>query len=245
MGRGRVELKRIENKINRQVTFSKRKNGLVKKAQELSVLCDADIALIIFSTRGKLTQFPTASASIIKTIERYKRFSFTQDDHVERETQSCYQEVLRLKAKYESLQRTQRHLHGEDLGPLNMKELQNLEKQLEGALSEARQRKTQIMIDQLEELRRKERYLGDMNKKLKLKLEADGFDLKAIESLWSSTSAAAGDGTFPLLPSQTNPLDCQAESFLQIGYNQHVQAEPCNVPRSMAGETNFIQGWIL
>ncbi|CAI0380958.1 unnamed protein product [Linum tenue] len=32
MGRGRVQLKRIENKINRQVTFSKRRAGLLKKA---------------------------------------------------------------------------------------------------------------------------------------------------------------------------------------------------------------------
>ena len=57
MGRGKVELKRIENKINRQVTFSKRRNGLLKKAYELSVLCDAEVALIIFSSRGKLYEF--------------------------------------------------------------------------------------------------------------------------------------------------------------------------------------------
>ena len=57
MGRGRVELKRIENKINRQVTFAKRRNGLLKKAYELSVLCDAEVALIIFSNRGKLYEF--------------------------------------------------------------------------------------------------------------------------------------------------------------------------------------------
>ncbi|RRT75771.1 hypothetical protein B296_00005908 [Ensete ventricosum] len=60
MGRGRVELKRIENKINRQVTFSKRRNGLLKKAYELSVLCDAEIALIIFSSRGKLFEFASS-----------------------------------------------------------------------------------------------------------------------------------------------------------------------------------------
>jgi len=61
MGRGRVELKRIENKINRQVTFAKRRNGLLKKAYELSVLCDAEVALIIFSTRGKLYEFCSTS----------------------------------------------------------------------------------------------------------------------------------------------------------------------------------------
>ncbi|KAE8665844.1 Retrovirus-related Pol polyprotein from transposon TNT 1-94 [Hibiscus syriacus] len=60
------------------------------------------------------------------------------------------QEVTYLKAKYEALQRTQRPFLGEDLGPLNVKELQNLEKQLEGALALARQRKTQIMIEQME-----------------------------------------------------------------------------------------------
>ena len=64
MGRGRVELKRIENKINRQVTFSKRRNGLLKKAYELSVLCDAEVALIIFSTRGKLYEFGSAGYSL-------------------------------------------------------------------------------------------------------------------------------------------------------------------------------------
>ncbi|KAF8399985.1 hypothetical protein HHK36_015858 [Tetracentron sinense] len=62
MGRGRVELKRIENKINRQVTFSKRRNGLLKKAYELSVLCDAEVALIIFSSRGKLYEFCSSSS---------------------------------------------------------------------------------------------------------------------------------------------------------------------------------------
>jgi hypothetical protein len=60
MGRGRVELKRIENKINRQVTFSKRRNGLLKKAYELSVLCDAEVALIVFSSCGKLFEFGSA-----------------------------------------------------------------------------------------------------------------------------------------------------------------------------------------
>ena len=57
MGRGKVQLKRIENKINRQVTFAKRRNGLLKKAYELSVLCDAEVALIVFSNRGKLYEF--------------------------------------------------------------------------------------------------------------------------------------------------------------------------------------------
>ncbi|KAG7020174.1 MADS-box protein CMB1, partial [Cucurbita argyrosperma subsp. argyrosperma] len=64
MGRGKVELKKIENKINRQVTFTKRRNGLLKKAYELSILCDAEVALIVFSTGGKLYEFSSSSRHV-------------------------------------------------------------------------------------------------------------------------------------------------------------------------------------
>ncbi|GFZ06913.1 AGAMOUS-like 14 [Actinidia rufa] len=57
MVRGKTEMKRIENTTSRQVTFSKRRGGLLKKAFELSVLCDAEVALIIFSPKGKLYEF--------------------------------------------------------------------------------------------------------------------------------------------------------------------------------------------
>ncbi|PNX77329.1 agamous-like mads-box protein agl15-like [Trifolium pratense] len=57
MGRGKIEIKKIENLNSRQVTFSKRRNGLLKKAKELSVLCDAEVAVIIYSGTGKLYEF--------------------------------------------------------------------------------------------------------------------------------------------------------------------------------------------
>uniref|UniRef100_A0A0D3GEE1 MADS-box domain-containing protein n=1 Tax=Oryza barthii TaxID=65489 RepID=A0A0D3GEE1_9ORYZ len=57
MGRVKLQIKRIENIPNRQVTFSKRRNGLIKKAYELSVLCDIDIALLMFSPSGRLSHF--------------------------------------------------------------------------------------------------------------------------------------------------------------------------------------------
>lgn len=57
LGRGRIEIKKIENLSSRQVTFSKRRNGLLKKAKELSVLCDAEVAVIVFSSTGKLYEF--------------------------------------------------------------------------------------------------------------------------------------------------------------------------------------------
>lgn len=60
MVRGKVQMKRIENPTSRQVTFSKRRNGLLKKAYELSVLCDAEVALIIFSQKGRLYEFSSS-----------------------------------------------------------------------------------------------------------------------------------------------------------------------------------------
>ena len=59
MARGKVQLKRIENPVHRQVTFCKRRMSLLKKANELSVLCDAEIGIIIFSTHGKLYELAT------------------------------------------------------------------------------------------------------------------------------------------------------------------------------------------
>ncbi|KAL4586657.1 hypothetical protein LXL04_011299 [Taraxacum kok-saghyz] len=57
MGRRKLEIKRIEDKSSRLVTFSKRRTGLIKKARHLSVLCDVDVAVIVFSARGKLYEF--------------------------------------------------------------------------------------------------------------------------------------------------------------------------------------------
>ncbi|KAL8200040.1 hypothetical protein R6Q57_019990 [Mikania cordata] len=141
MGRGRVELKRIENKINRQVTFAKRRNGLLKKAYELSVLCDAEVALIIFSNRGKLYEF-CSSSSMLKTLERYRKCNYgTPEINVsasEALELTSQHEYLKLKASYEELQRSQRNLLGEDLGPLSCKELETLEKQLDTSLKHIR-----------------------------------------------------------------------------------------------------------
>lgn len=57
MGRGKIQIKRIENMTNRQVTYSKRKKGIIKKAQEISVLCDTQVSLVIFSSAGNMGEF--------------------------------------------------------------------------------------------------------------------------------------------------------------------------------------------
>ena len=57
MGRGKIQIKRIENKTNQQVTYSKRRNGILKKAHELTVLCDAKVSLIMISNNNRLHEF--------------------------------------------------------------------------------------------------------------------------------------------------------------------------------------------
>ncbi|XP_022844108.1 agamous-like MADS-box protein AGL104 isoform X2 [Olea europaea var. sylvestris] len=57
MVRKKLAMKPIENSISLQTTFAKHKDVIVKKARELSVLCDTDVGLILFSPAGHLTSF--------------------------------------------------------------------------------------------------------------------------------------------------------------------------------------------
>ena len=72
MGRKKIKIERIADERNRQVTFTKRKNGLMKKAMELSVLCDCDIALVIYNSHDKLYQYSSAS-DIDEVLARFAR----------------------------------------------------------------------------------------------------------------------------------------------------------------------------
>lgn len=74
MGRRKLEIKKIEDKNSRQVTFSKRRSGLMKKAKELSVLCDVEVAVVIFSTSGKLYDFCSTNRFFYYYYYYYSRF---------------------------------------------------------------------------------------------------------------------------------------------------------------------------
>jgi hypothetical protein len=67
MGRNKIPIERIQNPRNRQATFTKRKNGLFKKAIELSILCDAEIALIIVNPNNKIYQYSTTDMGELLT----------------------------------------------------------------------------------------------------------------------------------------------------------------------------------
>ncbi|XP_059670478.1 agamous-like MADS-box protein MADS2 [Cornus florida] len=245
MGRGRVELKRIENKINRQVTFAKRRNGLLKKAYELSVLCEAEVALIIFSNRGKLYEF-CSSSNMLKTLERYQKCSYgtIEVSRSAEAEQSSYREYLALKEKYESLQQYQRHLLGEDLGPLNIKDLEQLEHQLDSSLKQIRSTKTQFMLDQLSDFQTKERMWVEANRALERKLDEMYAENHHMQPPW-----AGGDQHNPFAHHQHaqsqgffQPHDC--DPTLQIGYNT-VGTSQITAATHAQNVSGLIPGWML
>ncbi|KAK7405383.1 hypothetical protein VNO78_06640 [Psophocarpus tetragonolobus] len=65
MGRRKIEIARLNNTNTRQVTFSKRRTGLFKKANELSILCGAKIAIVVFSPGNKPYSFGHPSVDVI------------------------------------------------------------------------------------------------------------------------------------------------------------------------------------
>ncbi|XP_052194335.1 MADS-box transcription factor 30 [Diospyros lotus] len=153
MGRGKIEIKRIENPNSRQVTFSKRRVGLLKKARELSILCDAEVAVIVFSNTGRLFEF--SSAGMDRTLSRYNnRRNSSEADLVEpKEEKQESLEVNILKDEVKELKLKQMQLLGKDLTHLDLKELQNLEEQLIEGLSSLKDRKEQLLMQQLEQSR--------------------------------------------------------------------------------------------
>ncbi|XP_074474510.1 myocyte enhancer factor 2ca isoform X1 [Sebastes fasciatus] len=91
MGRKKIQIARIMDERNRHVTFTKRKFGLMKKAYELSVLCDCEIALIIFNSTNKLFQY--ASTDMDKVLLKYTEYN---EPHESR-TNSDIVDTLRKK----------------------------------------------------------------------------------------------------------------------------------------------------
>ena len=60
------------------MTYIKRKQGLIKKAMELSLLCDCEIALIIFNSNGRLAQY--ASTDMDKILLQYTEYTDTKEE---------------------------------------------------------------------------------------------------------------------------------------------------------------------
>ncbi|XP_064951057.1 MADS-box transcription factor 51-like isoform X1 [Musa acuminata AAA Group] len=163
--RGRVEMRRIEDRTSRQVRFSKRRSGLFKKAFELAVLCDAEVALLVFSPGGKLYEFSSVSrldhaaciatrlnfaCGLESTLDRYQ--TFTNAENVVRKlddnAQNRDEEFSLLEANSKVLEIGKR-LVETNLAEMNAEELGKLEEDLCSALKWATSRKKQLMTGSL------------------------------------------------------------------------------------------------
>ncbi|EOX90934.1 MADS domain class transcription factor isoform 4, partial [Theobroma cacao] len=145
MGRGKIEIKKIENTTNRQVTYSKRRNGIFKKAQELTVLCDAKVSLIMFSSSGKFHEFISPNISTKTFFDLYQKTLGIDlwSSHYEK----MQENYRRLKEINNRLRREMQRI-GEDLDDLNIKELQALEAKMASSLEAVRQRKYHVIKTQ-------------------------------------------------------------------------------------------------
>ncbi|CAL9207938.1 unnamed protein product [Musa hybrid cultivar] len=169
MVRGKTQMKRIENATSRQVTFSKRRSGLLKKALELSVLCDVEVALIIFSSRGKLHQF--SSSSMQSTIERYREHSKedTSSTTMEQDAEQWKNEASFISKKIEVLEASKQKLLGEKLESCSLEELHELEGTIEQSLRSIRGRKHHLLSEKISQLKEKESSLVKENSLLREK----------------------------------------------------------------------------
>ncbi|GMI72917.1 AGAMOUS [Hibiscus trionum] len=204
-GRGKIEIKRIENTTNRQVTFCKRRNGLLKKAYELSVLCDAEVALIVFSNRGRLYEY--ANNSVRATIDKYKKACDSSNTGSVSEINAQYyqQEADKLRGQIRNLQDMNRHMLGESLGGVPMKELRSLETRLERGISKIRSKKNEQLFAEIEYMQKREIELQNNNQLLRARIAEN-------ERKMQNMNLMPGGSNFEAMASQ--PMD--SRNYFQV-----------------------------
>ncbi|XP_012078322.1 agamous-like MADS-box protein MADS9 [Jatropha curcas] len=165
MGRGKIEIKRIENTSNRQVTYSKRRAGIMKKAKEITVLCDAQVSLVIFASSGKMHEYCSPSTSLIEILDKYHKHAGKRIWDAKHENLS--NEIDRIKKENDSMQIELRHMKGEDIASLNHKELMHIEEALENGLASIRDKQ----MEYLKMMKKNEKILEEENKRLSFILQ--------------------------------------------------------------------------
>ncbi|KAG5224603.1 CUM10 family protein [Salix suchowensis] len=241
MGRGKIEIKRIENTTNRQVTFCKRRNGLLKKAYELSVLCDAEVALIVFSSRGRLYEY--ANNNIRSTIDRYKKASSDGSNAssiTEINAQYYQQESAKLRQQIQMLQNSNRHLMGDAVSNLSVKELKQLENRLERGITRIRSKKHELLLSEIEYLQKREIELENESVCLRTKIaeverlqQADmvtGAELNAIQALAASRNFFAPHLLEGGAGAQPNPF---LPTSIAIPMHEHKKLHNVKIPHSI------------
>ncbi|KAJ8479413.1 hypothetical protein OPV22_023140 [Ensete ventricosum] len=167
MAREKIQIKKISNATARQVTFSKRRRGLFKKAEELSILCDAEVALIVFSSTGKLFEF--SSSSMKEILEKHtthsKNLEKAETPSIDLNLDGSNYTSLSNQIADASLRL--RQMRGEELQGLTIHELLQLEKTLEEGLRSLLETKGQHIMEQINGLQEKGKKLMEENERLR------------------------------------------------------------------------------
>ncbi|XP_059630280.1 MADS-box protein SVP-like [Cornus florida] len=154
MGREKIKIKKIENMAARQVTFCKRRGGVVKKAKELAVLCDAQVGLVIFSATGKLLEYSSSRMRDILQRHHMHSNNLREMDLSSVQLQE-HENHMKLSKEDADMNHQLRQMMGEDLQGFNLEELQQLEKMFEAGLSRVFETKSARMINEIAALQRK------------------------------------------------------------------------------------------
>ncbi|KAM5567748.1 MADS-box protein SVP-like [Rosa sericea] len=190
----KIKIEKIDNLPARQVTYSKRRRGLLKKAGELSVLCDCEFSVIIFSATGKLCE--SSSSSTKDVIARYESH-IENVGKLDRPSLELEHDCIRLSKELANKSRNLRQVNGEDLEGLNIDELQRLEKEIEGRLNRVNQTKEEKISSEVLALEAKGVELMEASNQLRQDIgmlsNGNGVtfesDISTAEEGWLSESA--------------------------------------------------------
>nr|ACR16051.1 DEFICIENS-like MADS-box transcription factor [Spiranthes odorata] len=220
MGRGKIEIKKIENPTNRQVTYSKRRAGILKKAKELTVLCDAEVSLIMFSSTGKFSEYCSPSTESKKVFDRYQQVSGINLWSAQYE--KLQNTLNHLKEINHNLKRELRQWTGEELEGLDIKELRGLEQNMDESMKLVRNRKYHVISTQTDTYKKKLKNSQETHRTLSHELEhADehpvfGYADDVSTNYESAVALANGPSqlySFRIQPSHPN--------LHEMGYGSH------------------------
>ncbi|KAG8375456.1 hypothetical protein BUALT_Bualt10G0101800 [Buddleja alternifolia] len=136
----------------------------MKKAKEISVLCDAQVSVIIFATSGKMHEFCSPSTTLVDMLDQYHKLSGKRLWDAKHE--NLDNEINRIKKENDGMQIELRHLKGEDISTLNYKELMVLEEALENGISTLKAKQMEFV----RMMRKHNEMIEDENQNLQFKL---------------------------------------------------------------------------
>ncbi|CAM0913487.1 unnamed protein product [Alopecurus aequalis] len=155
MAHGKVQMRRIENPAHRQVTFCKRRMCLLKKANELSVLCDVDVGVMVFCPRGKIYELAT-NGNMQGLIGRCMGSNMeAQGECIKQNNPQVIQQEVLLRQEIDLLQKGVRKVQHRNINHMNLHELHALESNLELWAHNIRSAKMQIISREIEVLKNK------------------------------------------------------------------------------------------